>query len=1075
MRGVEAGSIVRMSAASGEIARVLDGARRRQIRILVLAAVALAAATALACVLAGALALVLGARPSVARPVALAGAAAALALALGRGLAAILRTAGTPEAAARTVAAGEPALRSDLVSAVQLSRERAEIAASGRFSVALVDAHVARMAEEARRVDLRRALPDRAARRGGKAFLAVAGLHLLAVAAGGGAFVRGYGRVLAGEPAGAPARALDPITGDVELTYRYPAYMRRDPATVSGTGGEVRAPRGTEVRLRARADRPVEGAEILIEPVPEPGAVARAKEPDKPPGAAPPRTDAPSQDASPRGPQRLALQVSGERDLAGGFLVDAPGSYRFRFLERRGRVAAEGPPIPIAVEPDAFPEVRITSPAQEVEVDGGSPVRVEWSASDDVGLAELVLVTKPPAGEEHRRRLRAFDGARRDSGAFDLDLAPERLAEGDRLLYWLEVTDGDAVSGPKRSASATQVVKIYSEAAHRREILERAKAAWEEAVSVLGDRLELFAAGPPIAGDRLSRADALDGRTRHLHERMRQVAAEVRKERAAPRDIAAGLANVAASIRVAEQRATAARQGLLHAARVRVQPDAGIQRQAAAFDAQLDDALEKGVLYLEQLMDKRRAEDLVRLAQDLAARRRDLAGLLEKYRAAPTEEARKEVLARIAQMKQRMKDLMGQMAELAKGFQDEHMNQEALAELAKSEDVLGGLDRVEEKLARGDVEGAMRDLDALGGAMERMLSQLQRTAGAPDEKARELMKEMLAFKKDLEEVQAEQQRVASETGKVRDEYRRRVQERMKAAERTAERLRALAREARGDVQAARPGVSTRSEGDWDAAKSGLSDVERALGMRDFDAALDSASRSLPALQRLAGALEEDAAMAERYADFVKRDPRAVREAERRAMQAVPKATEIRDELAKLFPDPKSVLGQGAQQRLQELERKQSALERRAGELQQGLSQLMQQAPVFPPSAAGTLSESRGHMSQAAEALGRRNPQRGHGEQALALDALSRFRKGLEEAAKQSGGGGGGGFPFPFAEQQGGDSGEGAEPSHERVEIPGAEAYKVPEEFRKDLLDAMRQGAPERYKGEVQRYYEELVK
>ncbi len=63
----------------------------------------------------------------------------------------------------------------------------------------------------------------------------------------------------------------------------------------------------------------------------------------------------------------------------------------------------------------------------------------------------------------------------------------------------------------------------------------------------------------------------------------------------------------------------------------------------------------------------------------------------------------------------------------------------------------------------------------------------------------------------------------------------------------------------------------------------------------------------------------------------------------------------------------------------------------------------------------------------------------------------------------------------FAEQQGGDSGEGAEPSHERVEIPGAEAYKVPEEFRKDLLDAMRQGAPERYKGEVQRYYEELVK
>ena len=44
-----------------------------------------------------------------------------------------------------------------------------------------------------------------------------------------------------------------------------------------------------------------------------------------------------------------------------------------------------------------------------------------------------------------------------------------------------------------------------------------------------------------------------------------------------------------------------------------------------------------------------------------------------------------------------------------------------------------------------------------------------------------------------------------------------------------------------------------------------------------------------------------------------------------------------------------------------------------------------------------------------------------------------------------------------------------------MEIPGADAYKVPDAFRKDLLDAMRQGAPEAYRAEVQRYYEELVK
>ena len=34
---------------------------------------------------------------------------------------------------------------------------------------------------------------------------------------------------------------------------------------------------------------------------------------------------------------------------------------------------------------------------------------------------------------------------------------------------------------------------------------------------------------------------------------------------------------------------------------------------------------------------------------------------------------------------------------------------------------------------------------------------------------------------------------------------------------------------------------------------------------------------------------------------------------------------------------------------------------------------------------------------------------------------------------------------------------------------------MPEEYRKDILDAMKQGAPEKYKDQVKRYYEEIVK
>jgi hypothetical protein len=65
-------------------------------------------------------------------------------------------------------------------------------------------------------------------------------------------------------------------------------------------------------------------------------------------------------------------------------------------------VVAEGPPIPIVVEPDAFPTVRITAPLAEVEVTPDAVVRVDWQAEDDFGLDGLELVTRGPGGAEKR-------------------------------------------------------------------------------------------------------------------------------------------------------------------------------------------------------------------------------------------------------------------------------------------------------------------------------------------------------------------------------------------------------------------------------------------------------------------------------------------------------------------------------------------------------------------------------------------------------------------------------------------------------------------------------------------------
>ncbi|WP_242354724.1 DUF4175 family protein [Anaeromyxobacter sp. SG64] len=1093
-----------MTVAYGDIARVLDGARRRQLRIVLLAALGFGLAAGLAVLLAGAVALYLGARIGM-RSLTLAAAATAIVAAAALAIRALLRTAWSAEAAARTVARDAPALRSDLLSSVELAREREAIQASGRYSVALVDAHLARTAEAAQEVDLARAVPDLWARRGGLALVLALGAHAAAFLLGGSPLAHAYGRVLLGDPPGTPAPAADPITGDIQLTFKYPAYMKREPRTLSGTGGEIRAPKGTEVTLETRADRDVKQAELVIAFDLDPAARGRAggaqpagvgvsaeRQPrtgtnesgpgrpaERPAGA---KESARGEPVEPRAEpaaapvKRFALSVGGKRDLRGRLLVTDGGSYRFRYLDGKA-VVAEGPPIPIVVEPDAFPEVRITAPERELEVDANARVAIEWQAEDDVGLSEAALVLKRAGGAEERRVLRRQQGLRRDGGVYELDLVAEKLGEGERLDYWLEALDTDTVSGPKKTRTETHTLKIYSEAEHRRQVLENARAVFEELVGVLGDRLETLAAGPVTTAERLAPVQALDVRTRHLHERMSDAAREIRRDRAGPREVADALTNVAGAIRSAAGRVAGPRGSVAQAIRVRIRPDASLLRGMAALDGLLDQELEKGALYLEQLLDKRRAEDLVRLAKDLASRRRELASLMEKYRASPSDAAKKELLAEIGRMKERVKDLLAQMAELSKGFNDEHMNAEALAELARSKDLVGGLDEVEKLLAKGDVEAAMKALDAMASSMDQMLAGLQRTAGRPDEKAQALMKEMLAFKEQLEKVKAEQEATAGETDQVRAEYRKKLQERVRASEQEVKRLAELAGEARKDVERAAPGISYRSEMEYEQSREALSDLERALGMKEMGAAWETAQRAAPSVERLSRYLEEDAELSRQPALGTPRE--SIADAHRAVDAAVPKAREIRDALSKMFPDPRSVLPPEAQKRLGELAKKQGALEQKAQGLQQKLGELMQQAPIFPQEAQAQLGESRGHMGEAAAELGNRNPQRGHGEQALALDALARFQKGLEEAAKRQGQGGGGGmgFPFPFGGEQGGgeESGDGREASREKVKIPGAEAYKVPEEFRKDLLDAMRQGAPERYKGEVQRYYEELVK
>ncbi|HZI03555.1 MAG TPA: DUF4175 family protein, partial [Archangium sp.] len=181
--------------------------------------------------------------------------------------------------------------------------------------------------------------------------------------------------------------------------------------------------------------------------------------------------------------------------------------------------------------------------------------------------------------------------------------------------------------------------------------------------------------------------------------------------------------------------------------------------------------------------------------------------------------------------------------------------------------------------------------------------------------------------------------------------------------------------------------------------------------------------------------------------------------------------DVNRKLQSLFPPPGSQMGPQEKQQLQQLAQEQQSLEQKARELRQQMQDMEQMAPIFGQEAGDQMDEIGRRMGEAAQRMQGKDANRGYGEQQAALEGLKQFQQQMKES-QQRGKGKGRGLPLPMG--MGRREGNGRDP-REKVEIPDEEAYQAPKEFRKDLLDAMKEGTPEKYQDQVKRYYEELVK
>ncbi len=821
-----------------------------------------------------------------------------------------------------------------------------------------------------------------------------------------------------------------PLVGDLTLTLRAPAYTGLDARLVRGGDGSVRALKGTEVVLRAMTDRPVRSAELHIGE----GATQRI----------------------------VPLAVRDGRELGGEFAVTQSERYRFVLKPFLGSAQKERFGHPIYAEDDKPPQIELRQPATDLELKESGRVTFNYVAGDDFGIAELALVYRNGSAAPEHIALPLPESRTKIRGDYAFDLSPLKLKAGDVVTVQLEAKDNNTVSGPGKAQSASRRITIYSAEAHRRELLDRLREITDRLVDILADELENSPTDLKTYG-----AHALPNDDRALA-------------------VATDLLSIAQGLNETDQRSkvtfsvAADRTGrelqtqyVKKRATDQVLAQGGSSQMALNVRGDAIRLLERTIIYFEDLRGLATIEELKSQAEELVKTGAELRELLQKYRETGDETLRKTLESEIQSLKHKLDEIRSKMAELRQNLPEGYANKEALARHSLD----NTLEKLDDLLAQNKFDELQNELEHLQNELsqfEKQVDQAQDEYGG--DAYAELRKKVNAFSQNFDALEQAQKQTLEDTQKSEDSYRKEVQKRV------GENLEQLIKDSMADIENAereldkpdsdgKPGTEAEERG---RVSQRLQDARSALQAHDLLEARDMLALGERDLDSVQSMLRQRDRMSNLHI-FPAEQSKEIAARVKSTAAAAADTKRALDRLNKLFPDPKDVLSPKEQQQLSELQHRQDEIAKRERQLSEQMKQLNQEAPMFDPSAMQEMSGAGEAMDRASGELKQSQAGKATQGQQSALERLQKIKDSMKRQGGQGQGQSGipqpfGGMPQPF----GNDDGQGGN-QQDKVEIPNGDEFKVPKEFRRDILDAMKQGSPEKFKKQVEQFYRELIK
>jgi hypothetical protein len=1032
-------------------------------------------------------------------------------------------------------------LNDSLITSVQLIKDSTSPERSTLFSREIVSLQIADTAEKLSKIDPAAVSPRASVRRNVSALIASASLFVILVVIFPLYFSRNLAVLFNMQPVEVVTREteeqaipfIDIIIGDITLGYRYPLYTGFEPKTVAGSSGDIKAPRGSEVTITATCNQPLTSANIIVNET----AV-------------------------------IPLKVEKGKIVNGTLTLLEGGEYVFEVTPSGGERTVEPARYKIIIEEDSYPEITITYPKKDLEVNEKDTVTLRYNARDDFGLNTIALIVEHKDQQERKVLDTIRQKKLRYSESYKWSLIEVKLSPGEKLPYYLEVTDNDTISGPKVSRSETQYLYIHSAEKRHRELIRLQETLFKEMVQLLGDDLvNRISDYYEMPKDNLLLAqEAITNRTDHVLNIFAEILDGMRDDSLANYSIYSVLENMRDRIRAISLKKRAKMRRLLPREKM-ILPGKSVLDTLQSYQDEEVVELENDILFLDELIRKQKLEEVFNASKELTNSQDSLSKLLEELKAGYKPETMEKVLKELKAIEELTRQMLEKIAKLSNEIPDEFLNEDALKGIEQG-DVAANLEKMRNALKKGDLESALQAAQRLVASLQQMMSIMQDGATQyADSAYSKMLEEIDELIEQVKELEKQEQELSSSTDKLKKDVQERtygkmdemlkeffstqrerlkgVQENINGTKETLskdpnlkdmfarsrsresgardlsdfyDRLREMGRPSPRfeDFMTGEEGASRfvrRRSSDYRAflslsrklpkTEEKLSQLDEMLEGWDAKESLNLAKDTLATLKAWNKTMQR--AMRKTRQEEESRQPRkeptendlsSKEEQEPAEEQPAKDTTEEQDVMNKMASaealnqqivnDLSSLMAtykSGLQKSLtsaekgvmDELAKKQGDIQAETNNVQEKLDKFAKQSAVIGKQTGDSLSHASNSMGRAKDELNKQNVLKGLLGEREALYQLAEAKKGLQEAREGLEKGiMGGGMPFPMFGFRGRLHDGPMGTSKERVEIPTEEAYKVPKEFRQDIIDAMKEGLPEKYKRLNKDYYKRLV-